>query len=104
MGEVKTYTGIADCHGLESFNEHTDTRTQYFMSARANANPQRHAVVYEADMKRNDASLVVQLCEENPETALKFMNTNAIEVRVLGGQRAAKLWNNIPNPKLDPYH
>lgn len=104
MSQVKTYTGIADCHGLESFNEHTDTRAQYIMSVRANANPQRHAVVYEADMKRDDASLVVQLCEENPETALKFMNSNAVEVRVLGGEHAAKLWNNIPNPELDPYH
>lgn len=104
MSGVKTYTGIADCHGLESFNEHTDTRAQYIMSVRANANPQRHAVVYEADMKRDDASLVVQLCEENPETALKFMNSQAVEVRVVGGERAAKLWKNIPNPKLDPYH
>ena len=39
MSGVKTYTGIADCHGLESFNEHTNTRTQYIMSVRANANP-----------------------------------------------------------------
>ena len=101
---IKTYTGIADCHGIESFNEHTDTRAQYILSVRAAANPQRHAVVYEADMKRDDASLVLELCEENPETALKFMNSNAVEIRVVGGEHAAKLWGNIPNPKLDPYH
>ena len=101
---IKTYTGIADCHGIESFNEHTDTRAQYIMSVRANANPQRHAVVYEADMKQTDASLVLELCEDNPETALKFMNSQAVEVRVVGGEHAAKLWENIPNPKLDPYH
>ena len=101
---IKTYTGIADCHGIESFNEHTDTRAQYIMSIRAAANQQRNAVVYEADMKRDDASLVVQLCEENPETALKFMNSNAVEIRVLGGDHGVELWESIPNPKLDPYH
>ena len=104
MSEVKTYTGIADCHGLESFNEKTDGNAQYIMSVRAAANPQRHAVVYEVDMNEGDANLVVDICEDCPEAALRFMNNNAAEIRVIGGERAAKLWNNIPNPELDPYH
>ena len=104
-GTIVTYTGIADCHGLESFNEKTeDHKSQSYLVIRANANPQRHAVVYEADMSKEAADLVMNLCKENEATAFKFMNQIATEVRVAGGKQAAKLWKRIPNPELDPFY
>ena len=102
MEDVKTYTGIADCHGIESFIPKGET-PQGYLIFRAEANYQRHAVVYEADMKEEDATMVGNLIKDNAETAFKFMNNTAVEIR-LAGQRAPKLWSNLPNPNLDPYH
>ena len=58
------YYGLADCHGIESFvfdvdsqvedlffpieNKQAKTSQQFAMSLRAQANAQRHAVVYRA--------------------------------------------------------
>ncbi len=101
--ETKTYTGIADCHGIESFNLKGDTN-QAILQIRANANDQRHAVVYEADLSDFDREVILGLLkDEEFETALKYMSNESDELRVAGGERAVKMWKNIPNPELDPW-
>ena len=100
---TNTYTGIADCHGIESFNL-KEGSNQAILSIRANANDQRHAVVYEADMTDRLRDGVMRLLKsEDYGTALKFMRASAKEVRVAGGQRCADMFLNLPNPKLDPW-
>ena len=101
--ETKTYTGIADCHGIESFNLKGDTN-QALLQIRANANDQRHAVVYEVDLTDPVQEVVSGLLRDDEYgTALKYMNNEAMEVRVVGGERAAKMWTRLPNPELDPW-
>lgn len=101
--ETKTYTGIADCHGIESFNL-KEGNNQALLQIRANANDQRHAVVYEADLSDFDKEVILRLLkDEEFETALKYMSNESDELRVAGGERAAKMWKKIPNPELDPW-
>ena len=101
--KTNTYTGIADCHGIESFNLKKNMN-QAILSIRANANDQRHAVVYEADMTIKDREvLMASLNDGEYETALLYLKSSAKEIRVTGGKRAAKLFENIPNPELDPW-
>ncbi len=101
--DTKTYTGIADCHGIESFNLMEGTN-QSFLLMRAGANPQRHAVVYEADLSDFDKEVILGLLKDGEfETALKYMSNESDELRVAGGETAAEMWRKIPNPELDPY-
>ena len=100
---TNTYTGIADCHGIESFNLKEDMN-QAILSIRANANDQRHAVVYEADMTDKFRDGVMRLLNSgNYEEALNVMRVTASELRVAGGDRCAKMFLKLPNPELDPW-
>jgi len=100
---TQTYTGIADCHGIESFNL-KENMNQSILSIRANANDQRHAVVYEADMTDKFKDGVMRLLNTgNYGDALNVMRVTASELRVAGGARGAKMFLKLPNPELDPW-
>jgi hypothetical protein len=101
--KTNTYTGIADCHGIESYHRIEDSN-QGILCMRANANDQRHAVVYEADMTENDYDSMMLMLEGGEEqAALLYLKGSAKEIRVAGGKHAEKLFGNIPNPELDPW-
>jgi hypothetical protein len=109
------YIGIADAHGLESFipaREYnaeeerftTNNKAIGFMSMRANANRHRHAVVYKADLSRENADVVYEMMEKGEYSeALSHLKANANEVGLIKSPGAEKSWNLIPNPDLDPF-
>ena len=100
---TQTYTGIADCHGIESFNLKSSSN-QAILSIRANSNDQRHAVVYEADMTDKFRDGVMRLLNTGNYTeALNLMRVTASELRVAGGEHGAKMFLKLPNPDLDPW-
>ena len=119
---VRTFVGIADCHGVESFmpiEKANVTMLQY----RAESNPQRHAVVYSVDLTDGYVQQVEDLLEtaSHSETPLyhyksivrlfKGINNNDKAITKGLGVPPINLkvsskdkWRNIPNSKLDPYY
>ena len=119
------YYGLADCHGIESFvhdleNEMMDlfltgddkkakTNQQFAMCLRAQANAQRHAVVYRAKLPDAVATEIEDLLKKSKYVeALELLKDNAEEVMIgtygTTKKAAEKNWKMIPNPDLDPYH
>ncbi len=119
------YYGLADCHGIESFvhdleNEMMDlflpvddkkakTSQQFAMCLRAQANAQRHAVVYRAKLPDAVATEIEDLLKKSKYVeALELLKDNAEEVMIgtygTTKKAAEKNWKMIPNPDLDPYH
>ena len=120
---TKDYWGMADCHGLSSFIEAPhegwnewgggDTGSQEveamkegiagaIMSARAN--PQRWTVVYKAEVRVTDAEILEEILKINSFEALKCLKKCAVKVQIAktGGVNTTRLWEAIPNHKLDP--
>lgn len=109
------YIGIADAHGLESFvparrfnlEEESftlDTPAIAFMNMRANANRQRHSVVYKADLSPADADVINSLYAEGDYiSALNELKSRARSVSLIKSPGAEKSWGLIPNPDLDPF-
>ena len=102
--KTNTYVGVADAHGIESWNriEDTSSRDRAMRQIRVNANRQRHAVYYEADVSAERAAEIEEMLEKSQwETALLHLKEHADELRGVKGQD--KSWSLIPNPDLDPY-
>ena len=108
------YYGIADAHGLESFNPvawnsdverfEVDTRELSMMVLRANANRQRHAVVYQADLSVPACKEITALMKEGKtDEALLKLKEDAKRINLAKSPGAEKSWGLIPNPDLDPY-
>lgn len=119
------YYGIADAHGIESFvpdlgdqimdlfmsKEDNKARTsqQFAMCLRAQANQQRHSVVYRALVEDEDSNVIEKLIAESKYVdALIRLKSCAKDV-LMGTygttvRAAEKNWSMIPNPSLDPYH
>ena len=99
-----TYVGIADCHGLESLHYKDDT-TPFDRNCRvirADANRQRHAVYFEADLDKPALKMINKQIEESKFiVALSLLKAMALEIRSPGNH--SKSWELIPNPDLDPY-
>jgi formate-dependent nitrite reductase cytochrome c552 subunit len=101
---TNTYVGIADAHGIESWNRIEDTSSQdrAMRQIRVNANRQRHAVYYEADVPEEHAKEIEEMLGKSQwETALLHLKKHAEELRGVRGQD--KSWELIPNPDLDPW-
>ena len=104
MTKTNTYVGIADAHGIESWNRIEDVSEQEraIKRIRVDANRQRHAVYYEADVAVPEACVIEELLEKKDwEAALVYLKENANELRGVKGQD--KSWTLIPNPVLDPW-
>ena len=108
------FFGIADAHGIESFNPSTlpvdfgdtsvDNQQLSFMILRANANRHRHAVVYLADLDVQGAKEVNDLIKAGEYVgALEKLKEVAITISLAKSPGAEKSWKLIPNPDLDPY-
>jgi len=122
---INWYYGLADCHGVESFvltNSNTvlslflddeefssEKDAKFALCLRAHANQQRHAVVYMVLLEDVDSAKVDEAIADNRlADALTIIKTKAKDVK-LGTwmttlSAAAKNWDMIPNPALDPYH
>lgn len=119
------FYGLADCHGVESFVHDIDdmskeifmtqeddkvVRSQQFaMCLRAQANAQRHAVVYRASIPQSKIAGIESLIKDGKYIeALNAIKEDASEIMLgtYGTTKAAaeKNWRMIPNPDLDPHH
>ena len=120
------FVGIADCHGIESFMPCTKENNGeiQLMQIRAAANPQRHAVVYKITLCKAQADEVYDELETAAHSQVgdgtyhykqiirKFKTWDNESDMMIGlGYPPAnlmvsnkKMWNKIPNSKLDPWN
>ena len=102
---MKTFIGIADCKGVESFLELEGNEDKLgFLLMRASANRHRHALVYQVEMDEDQELIfkaVLERCEYIPACAMLhdpvFIENVGVEQSMLNS------WDMIPNPRLDPY-
>lgn len=107
------FYGIADCHGLESFQPgvfdevmgfRPDSKEVSLMSIRVNANRHRHAVLYQAEISPEICDEISDLLKDGEHIeALQVLKENATKISLMKGPGVEKSWNLIPNPDLDPY-
>ena len=124
--KAKDFVGIADCHGIESFMPLTKENNGeiQLMQIRAAANPQRHAVVYKITLNEAQEQEVRDELETAKHSNIgdgtyhykqilrKFKTWDKEKEMVMGlGYPPAnlmvsnrKMWNKIPNSKLDPWN
>ena len=101
---LNTYVGIADAHGIESWNRKEDTtaRERSFKIVRADSNRQRHAIYYEVDMSEDRGKEVEESLKDGDwKTALNRLKLYAETFRTMPNHE--KSIELIPNSKLDPY-
>ena len=105
MSEKKTFVGIADCYGVESFLPMEGNEKQLgFLVMRANANRHRHALVYQVELDEKQQSIMEKTLEEgNYILACQILHDPAFIDNVGVEQAMLDSWEMIPNPRLDPY-
>jgi hypothetical protein len=113
------WSGIADCHGLESFislpekaleaeldgQNGTKTVSELInmLNMRAQANRHRHTVVFRCEVDDADAQAIKWLLDgERYKEALRKLKKCANNVEV--GRGMQRSWRMIPNDSLDPYY
>lgn len=118
------YCGIADAHGLESFQkkETTSPRSVFIMQMRASLNRQRHAVYYEVELLPKYAERVLEILNgdlnkymahgvNHTKFAYALLHLKDMDLVPTYGVAAQgcsdsdlfNSWELIPNPRLDPY-
>ena len=119
------YYGLADANGLESFQEDIDPMAaavffspeeqkkvknyQFAMALRAQANQQRHAVVFRALVEDKDGDAIDALVKSGKVVeGLIMLKEKAKSVLFATHgttlSAAKKNWKLIPNSDLDPYN
>ena len=96
------FAGIADAHGIESFQprKKLDAQTVAFWNMRAQANRQRHATVYFAQLNKETEAVVKALIDkEEWQKALDIIKISSDNVLMTNHQS----WQMIPNAQLDPW-
>jgi len=98
------YYGIADCHGIESFKRFEEGNHNIgILQIRAQANDQRHAVVYIVALYPEMVRQINALLKKQQfKRALTFLKST--ERIWFTESRSERLWNNIPNSSLDPWN
>ena len=99
-----TYVGIADCHGIESFNlkQDVDSKDIMYKVIRADANRHRHAVYFEVELDKPALKMInSRLDAEEYIVALSLLKALSTETKL--PKTHAKSWKLIPDPELDPY-
>jgi len=102
---IKEYCGIADCYGLESFMPYPN-KNAGVLEIRAMSNRQRHAVVYVVRLEDITAERIRGfITDEKYAEALHALKAHAVngECLLSGGGAVKDSWDQIPNPKLDPW-
>jgi hypothetical protein len=114
------YVGLCDCYGLESFislpervletelaGENGTKSTNELvnmLSLRAQANRQRHAVIFRVEVDDADAQAIKWLMDgERYAEALEKLKKCATQVEVGKFPGMKKSWRLIPNPELDAW-
>jgi len=100
----RTYVGIADAHGIESFflEEKIDNHTLNVLHIRVMANRHRHACLYKAELTQAAADVVQsKLNEDDMSGALEVLKKVATTIHVPRDQH--KSFSLIPNSVLDPW-
>jgi len=122
--ERVTYCGIADAHGLESFQkkDSVSPKSAFIMQMRAGLNRQRHAVYYEVELLPTTAKRVLEILNGDLNkylasgvTHTKFayallhlkdmdlVPTYGVAAQGCSENDLFNSWELIPNPRLDPY-
>ena len=113
MYKVKKIFGIADAHGIESMKDIQDMseadikRRKFTMFLRAEANRQRHAVLYEAEVAGETLKEVERKLDKGFFIgALVQLKREALSVGFPEGRfkMYEKSWKMIPDDDLDPYY
>lgn len=102
--DTKTFVGVADAHGIESFSEKNDCTSfeRQCRIMRAGANRQRHAVYFEADLDKMGEQVIQEYLDVGDcALALEWLKRLSLELRSLPGMENS--WKLIPNVDLDPY-
>ena len=103
---IKTYIGIADAHGLESFfhldDADAESDRKKFLQLRASLNRQRHACFYELTLNQFESKLIQKLLDNRMcKSALRILKQFP-KIKI---ERSCKnSWELIPNSKLDPWY
>ena len=106
--------GLADCHGICSFmpvpynlEDETlspDNTELAMMCLSAQSNPQRHTVVYMANVSKESYDEIKSMMDEGEILeALLELKEVATSMKLAKTPRAEKMWSVIPNPDLDPF-
>ncbi len=106
MGEEKrTFVGIADCHGLESFLPMEGNEKQLgFLVMRANANRHRHALVYQVELDNQQITMIEAVLANGGYIKACQMLHDPSFIENVGVEKSMMdSWEMIPNPRLDPY-
>jgi len=101
---MKTFIGIADCHGLESFLPLEGNENKLgFLVNRATTNRHRHALVYQVELNENQEELITDaLADGKYILACKMLHDPAFIENVGVENSMLHSWEMIPNPRLDP--
>ena len=100
---MKTYVGVADAHGVESFIPLEEAKLG-FLELRARSNRQRHAVLYKVELEDSVAeSVQAKLKNQDYIDALHLLKAQERVSLGGGGGNVENSWDLIPNPKLDPW-
>lgn len=111
------FYGIADCHGIEAFKPiipniqgswvtsgmDSHQKDMALMALRAQANLQRHAVVFLVEVSVEVAEEIEDLLAEGEYAeALLVLKEKSDSISLGRTPGAEKSWRMIPNPDLDP--
>jgi hypothetical protein len=106
---LKTYCGIADAHGLESFQECKGIGSAPMkITMRASLNRQRHAMVYWvelSDKKAEQLNEVIKQAQKDNDwhKPLLLLKNPDFTDSVAFEDSMKSSWDMLPNDKLDPY-
>ena len=102
MGTVKRI-GIADCHGIAEYNEHSSNGLSAYC-IRASCNAHKKAVAFELEISQtHDNAVMILLGKKKHHAALELLKKVAINIKPYGANSmSAVYWSQIPNPELDP--
>tara|TARA_Y100000592_G_scaffold90103_1_gene148285 strand:- start:489 stop:1028 length:540 start_codon:yes stop_codon:yes gene_type:complete len=124
QNERVTYCGIADAHGIESFQKKDTVGTQgvFIMQMRAGLNRQRHAVYYEVDIRPKDAEVIMGIIKgkQNRYEANGIVHSKyayallwlkdkdvtpeyGVAAQGCSSESLFNSWDLIPDPRLDPW-
>jgi hypothetical protein len=109
-----TFFGIADCHGIESLipiekaqrnlwieDSHPEV-PMAILKIRADANRQRHTVLYKISITETQYLKISKLIKEGKhKEALLYIKKNVDDIGIEHGRE--KSWRMIPNDDLDPW-
>ena len=107
--DVKVFCGIADAHGLESFQETEKMGLAPTMfTFRARANRHRHALVYWVELNDKQERMMQKAIKQAQEDGdwhkpLHLLKNPDFVEFVSFENEMKKSWGMIPNDDLDPY-